>query len=71
MMTSRQVHTEVSGQKEVEIELEGLDSKQEILYSIMIKSSVSSWKAKFFPYVGRRGEKKQVDICICFPQMCH
>ncbi|XP_059019605.1 transmembrane protease serine 11F [Mustela lutreola] len=40
-MISRQVHTEVSGQKEVEIELEGLDSKQEILYSIMIKSSVS------------------------------
>lgn len=32
-MTSRQFPTEVSGQKGEEIELEGLDSKQEILYS--------------------------------------
>lgn len=32
-MTSRQIPTAVSGQKGEEIELEGLDSKQEILYN--------------------------------------
>lgn len=40
MMTSRQIHTEVSDQKGLEIELEGLDNRQEILYDIIIKSSV-------------------------------
>lgn len=39
-MMSRQIHTEVSDQKGLKVELEGLDNRQEILHGIMIKSSV-------------------------------